>query len=218
MNCSTAIKMRDTCAMSSAVPPFTLRSAAGLSTSPGALADSTIIIIDAQVEYTAGPLALNGIDDALANIRQLLERARALGCPVIHVAHKGPPGRPFDPNTGGRIIDSVAPVDGEPVVLKNLPNAFAGTDLTERISEEPGRPLVICGFMTHMCVSATARAATDLGFETVVVSDACATRPLPSATGGNAVSASDVHAATLAALADRFSVVSTTANVSDPIN
>ena len=204
--------------MPSAITPFTLRSAAGLPTSPGPLADSTIIIIDAQVEYTAGPLALTGIDDALANIQRLLEQARALGCPVIHVAHEGPTGRPFDPNAGGRIIDSVAPVDSEPIVLKKLPNAFAGTDLSDRIGEQPGRPLVICGFMTHMCVSATARAATDLGFETVVVSDAAATRPLPSATGGDAVSASDVHAAALAALADRFSVVSTTAEVSNQRN
>jgi nicotinamidase-related amidase len=204
--------------MSSAVPPFTLRAAAGLPTSPGALSDATLVVVDAQVEYTTNPLALTGIDDALVNVRRLLDDARALGCPVIHVTHEGAAGRPFDPDAGGRIIDSVAPIDGEPVVLKKLPNAFAGTDLSDRIGEQPGRPLVICGFMTHMCVSATARAATDLGLETVVVSDACATRPLPSATAGEAFSASDVHAAALAALADRFSVVATTSEVSDPRN
>jgi nicotinamidase-related amidase len=196
--------------MPSSVAPFTLRAAAGLPTSPGPLSDSTLIVIDAQVEYTTGPLVLDGIDAALVNISVLLATARTAGCPIIHVAHEGAPGRPFDPDAGGRIIDSVAPVDDEPVVLKKLPNAFAGTDLADRIGEHPGRPLVICGFMTHMCVSATARAATDLGLETVVVSDATATRPLPSATGGDAVSAGDVHAAALAALADRFSVVSTT--------
>ncbi|RLE24920.1 MAG: cysteine hydrolase [Actinobacteria bacterium] len=202
--------------MPSDASPFTLRAAAGLPTSPGPLANSTLIVIDAQVEYTTDPLALTGIDEALLQIRHLLEQARAAGCPVIHVAHEGAPGRPFDPAAGGRIIDSVEPVDSEPVVLKKLPNAFAGTDLAARVDDHPGRPLVICGFMTHMCVSATARAAIDLGYETVVVSDATATRSLPSATGGDAVDASDVHAAALAALADRFSVVATTAEVSDP--
>jgi nicotinamidase-related amidase len=199
--------------MPPSVAPFTLRAAAGLPTSPGPLSDSTLIIIDAQVEYTTEPLALVGIDEALLNISQLLARARALGCPIIPVAHEGASGRPFDPDAGGRIIDSVAPLDNEPVVLKKLPNAFAGTDLADRVGDHPGRPLVICGFMTHMCVSATARAAIDLGFETVTVSDATATRPLPSATGGDAVSAHDVHVAALAALADRFSVVSTTADL-----
>jgi nicotinamidase-related amidase len=199
--------------MPPSVAPFTLRAAAGLPTSSGPLSDSTLIIIDAQVEYTTEPLVLVGIDEALLNISELLAKARAAGCPIIHVAHEGASGRPFDPDAGGRIIDSVAPLDEEPVVLKKLPNAFAGTDLADRVGEHPDRPLVICGFMTHMCVSATARAAIDLGFETVTVSDATATRALPSATGGDAVSAHDVHVAALAALADRFSVVSTTADL-----
>ena len=205
--------MRDTCGMPTSVPPFTLRAAAGLPTTPWPLSDSTLIVIDAQVEYTTGPLALARIDEALVNIGKLLAQARAAGCPIIHVIHQGAPGRPFDPDAGGQIIDSVSPLDGERVVSKTLPNAFAGTALADLIGERPDRPLVICGFMTHMCVSATARAATDLGFETVVVSDASATRSLPSATGGPAVSASDVHSAALAALADRFSVVAATAKV-----
>lgn len=199
--------------MPSSAPPFTLRSAAGLPTTPGTLADATLIVIDAQVEYTAGPLTLAGVDEALVKIGQLLVDARAAGCPVIHVAHEGAAGRPFDPSAGGRIVDSVAPIEGEPVVLKKLPNAFADTKLAALLGDDPGRPLVICGFMTHMCVSATARAATDLGFETVVVSDASATRSLPSATGGDAVDAAVVHGAALAALADRFSVVSTTSEI-----
>ena len=51
---------------------------------------------------------------------------------------------------------------------------------------------------THMCVEAASRAATDLGFDVVVVHDACATRPLEF--GGRTVPADMVHAAALAAI------------------
>jgi len=65
---------------------------------------------------------------------------------------------------------------------------------------------VLAGFMTHMCVSSTARAALDLGYQTTVVADACATRDLPRP-GGGTIAAADLHAAELAALADRFAIV-----------
>ena len=190
-----------------AADPFTLRSVSGLPTSPGLLSESTLLIIDAQVEYTGGALELAGVDAAIDELVAVLTRARSAGCPIVHVAHLGAPGGAFDPDAGGRIVDVVAPVDGETVVTKNLPNAFAGTDLAENLRSRGDRPLVIGGFMTHMCVSATARAATDLGFDSVVLSDATATRALPSASGSGTVPAAALHEAALAALADRFSVV-----------
>ncbi len=48
-------------------------------------------------------------------------------------------------------------------------------------------PVTLTGFTAHTCVSATARAAIDPGFESTVVSDATATRSLPSATFGSPV-------------------------------
>ena len=59
--------------------PFTLRSAAGLPAEPQPLVDSTLIIIDAQREYVAGPLALEGVDDAVSNIVALLAVIRKEG-------------------------------------------------------------------------------------------------------------------------------------------
>lgn len=58
--------------------------------------------------------------------------------------------------------------------------------------------LVIAGMMTHMCVDATARAATDYGFDCLIAQDACATRTLTF--GDQRVPAPEVHAAFLAAL------------------
>jgi nicotinamidase-related amidase len=68
------------------------------------------------------------------------------------------------------------------------------------------KDIVVGGFMTHMCVSATVRAALDLGWRSTVVASAAATRDLPAINGG-VVAAAQLHAIELAALADRFAVV-----------
>jgi nicotinamidase-related amidase len=52
--------------------------------------------------------------------------------------------------------------------------------------------------MTHMCVDAAARAATDFGFECRIAQDGCATRTLKL--NEKTVPAAEVHAAFLAAL------------------
>jgi len=96
---------------------------------------------------------------------------------------------------------------GEPVLPKGLPNAFAGTALEARLRETGRRELILAGFMTHMCISSTARAALDLGYRTTVVAGATATRDLPDPIGPGTVPAADVQRAALAALADRFAVV-----------
>ncbi len=66
--------------------------------------------------------------------------------------------------------------------------------------------MIFAGFMTHMCVSSTIRAAVDLGYGAAVVAEACATRDLPDGQGG-VVAVADLHRAELAALADRFAIV-----------
>ncbi|MDC1213716.1 isochorismatase family protein [Rhodospirillales bacterium] len=67
--------------------------------------------------------------------------------------------------------------------------------------------MTIVGFQTHMYVSATTRAALDLGYRNTLVVSAIATRDLPSATGESDVPAEIIHQTTLAALADRFAIV-----------
>lgn len=193
---------------------FTLRTAAGLPPVYGPMSDAVLIVIDAQMEYSdEGALRLPELQPALDNITALLLAGRKEDTKIVHIAHEGSAGRAFDPEKGGQIIEQVAPIDGETVIGKGLPNSFAHTGLQNHLAEI-GRPhLILCGFMTHMCVSSTARAALDLGYETTVVSNATATRDLPSANGGEAVSAVDLHAASLAALADRFSAINTTVEV-----
>src|SRR5262245_61752209 len=111
-------------------------------------------------------LALPGVRPALAAMARLLGRARPAGAPVAHVQHKGRPGGLFDLEArGGAIIEAVRPVGGEAVLHKPLPNAFAQTDLDATLKKLGRAQIVLAGFMTHMCVSSTARAALDLGYK-----------------------------------------------------
>src|SRR3546814_7791052 len=79
----------------------------------------------------------------------------------------------------GAIHAKAAPAAGETVVEKGLPNAFAGTTLQAELDKIGRKKLILAGFQTHMCVSATARAALDLGYRSTVVASAAATRDLP---------------------------------------
>jgi nicotinamidase-related amidase len=184
----------------------TLLGMAGADLTPPKLSNAVLIVIDAQNEYVDGKLPLPGVKPALANIARLLEKARADGGRIVHVQHRGRAGGAFDPATRAfAIADEAAPRVGETVVEKPLPNAFAGTTLNETLASMGTKRLVLAGFMTHMCVSSTARAALDLGYQTTIAADACATRDLPSGAGD--IPAADLHRAELAALADRFSIV-----------
>ena len=66
--------------------------------------------------------------------------------------------------------------------------------------------LILVGFMTHMCIGATARAALDLGLQATVVASATATRDLPDPLGG-VIPAETVQRTALAEIADRFATV-----------
>lgn len=194
--------------------PLTLLQMAGARLAPGRFDDSAVVIIDAQKEYVTGRLPLPGVEAALGRIAALLAAARAAGATIVHVAHRGEAGGVFDPATDAfQFAPGAEPRDGEAVVEKPLPNAFAATDLDARLKAAGHTSVILAGFMTHMCISSTARAALDLGYRTTVLADATATRPLPGVLDGAAVAAPDLHNAALAELADLFAAVVRTADI-----
>jgi nicotinamidase-related amidase len=192
-------------------PPPTLLELAGVHSVAVHLSESTVIIIDAQREYVDGRLPLAGGADALRQTQRLLARARGKGVPIVHVQQIGAPDRGiFDPN--GAMVSFAAeamPIPGETVLTKKLPNAFAGTSLEDHLRKLGRKELIISGYMTHMCVSATVRSALDHGFHAIVIADACATRDL-SDPGGGTIPYSSVHRVALAELADRFATIAPT--------
>ncbi|MEJ1196340.1 MULTISPECIES: cysteine hydrolase family protein [unclassified Streptomyces] len=188
------------------MPRTTLRRLNGFDDTPAELSASTLVLIDYQNTYTTGVMELDGWRPALDAAAQLLARAREEGTKVVHVVNDGGEGTPYDIRAEiGAIHPSVAPADGEPVVVKKVPNAFVGTDLAEHIDAAGNGDLVIAGFMTHMCVAFTAQGAFLRGNRPTVVADACATRALPVA--GLELDARQVHNSALATIADLYGVV-----------
>jgi len=184
----------------------TLRELTGLADDPAGLAVSTLVMIDLQNTYTRGVRALEGVEAAIDQAAELLDRGRAAGRPIVHVMHDAGEGSPYDVRAEiGAIVDRVAPREGEPVIVKNLPNAFVGTDLDERLRAFGPTNLLLAGFMTHMCVNSTARGAFSGGYAPAVVAGATATRALPGPDG--TVAAASLQAASLAAISDMFGVV-----------
>lgn len=187
--------------------PKTLLELSGADLNPPKLGQSCLVLIDIQNEYRAGPLALPDAEPAIAVAAKLLARARQSGSAIIHIAHRGRPGGLFDRTADrGAIVAELAPLADELVIEKELPNAFAGTDLQAQLDASGRKNIVLAGFMTHMCVSSTARAALDLGFRTTIDADSCATRDLPDGRGG-ALSARTIHEVALAELSDRFAII-----------
>ena len=182
--------------------PRTLVELGGSKARPARLSDSVLIIIDAQREYVDGMLPLVGVADAIAETSRLLERARAARTPVVHVVHRGG-GRLFNHATAGfEIVAALAPAPHETVIEKLRTSSFAGTRLEDVLHRTGRKNLLIAGFMTHHCVSSTARAGRDLGYEPTVVAKATATRDLPDGRGG-VIPAAAIQAAALAALGDK---------------
>jgi nicotinamidase-related amidase len=192
--------------------PKTLLEMAGADMTPNALSNSALILIDCQMEYVTGAMPLSGIEAAMAEAGRVLARARDAEAGIIHIVHQGQAGGVFDlDGAGGQIAPQVARGDGETMIPKQLPNAFAGTSLHETLRGIGAKNLIFVGFMTHMCVNSTVRAALDLGYRSTIVSAAAATRDLPTPSGG-VIDAASLHEASLAALADRFATIVETAD------
>lgn len=196
--------------------PKTLLQMAGANLTPPPLKDAALVIVDAQNEYWDGKLKLPGVEPAVAAIERLLTAARKAGSPIIHVVHHGAPGGAvFDPEGhGGAIVAPLTPQEGEPVCPKSLPNSFTSKAFLDALEStgvaEAKKQLIIVGFMAHMCISSTARAALDHGYFSIIPADAVADRPLPDIltdNGKGIQNPDNLIRAELAALGDRFSLI-----------
>lgn len=166
------------------------------------MSETGLLLIDLQNDYfPGGRMELDGALAAVERAAAALAWFRGKALPVIHVRHLSvrPGATFFLPGTpGADIHDRVAPQAGEPVIEKNFPNAFRGTDLKAQLERAGVRHVVVAGMMTHMCVDASVRQANDLGFRVTLLADGCATRA--QRFGDDTVPARQVHLAFLAAL------------------
>lgn len=164
---------------------------------------TALIIVDIQNDYfPGGKMELSNPGKAAANAAKVLEWFRYNNKDnIFHIQHiASDPGLGFFlPDTEGvKLHKTVQPLEHESVIQKHFPNSFLKTELASRLIEKGVNKIVVVGMMTHMCIDATVRAAVELGFETTLIQDACATRELSYQ--DQVVPAEQVHYAFVSAL------------------
>jgi len=168
-------------------------------------AGAALILIDVQRAIDDPSWGRRNQPDAETQIARLLAAWRSRGAPVIHVRHvsREPQStfRPGQPGVDGK--PEGAPLDGEPVIVKHTPSAFAGTELEALLRERGVDALVVTGFITNNSVETTVRVAATIGFRVWVVDDATATFDRVDL-AGRAWPAEDVHALSLSNLQGEY--------------
>ena len=144
------------------------------------------------------------------NGRALLAAWRRAKRPIIHVRHDSiAPGSTLAPGHAGNAFrPGFEPLAGEAVVAKSVNSAFIGTDLDLRLKRLGTRHVVTFGISTDMCVSTTVRTGANLGWDMILVPEACDCFDLPDGKGGT-IRAQDIHAAHVATLAFEFARLAT---------
>jgi len=163
---------------------------------------TALLVIDIQKDYfPGGKHPLVNPEQAAKHAYELLQCFREHSGHHVHIQHISlEPDATFfiKGDSGSDIHDLVAHFEGEPIIYKHEPNSFLNTDLLELLKSWEIERVVITGMMTHMCVDATARAASDFGFQVIIAEDACATHDLKY--GDTIIPAELVHKSFLAAL------------------
>lgn len=173
------------------------------------MSNTALVLVDIQNDYfDGGRWPVDKMQEVSANAARLLQHARERGDTVIHVRHEfqtddAPFFRPGSP--GAEIHGSVAPAEGEPVILKHRANSFHNTSLHDDLTAKGITDVVVCGAMSQMCIDATARAAADFGYAVTVVEDACGAKE--QTFNGQEVPAPQVHAAFMAPLSGSYARV-----------
>ncbi|WP_035772329.1 isochorismatase family protein [Arthrobacter sp. Br18] len=155
-----------------------------------------VIAVDLMRAYfdPSSPLCMPSAE-CLTGAAAVLASARAAGMPVFHTvvrfeneAHGGvflrkvPALRllispaPGEVPPMGELMAEVAPVAGEPVLVKQGASAFFGTELAALLNEADVDTVLIVGVSTSGCVRATAVDAVQHNLIPLVVSDAVGDR------------------------------------------
>jgi maleamate amidohydrolase len=130
---------------------------------------------------------------AVGQIRRLLRVARRRKIPVVYSISTDPAGSDHDAglwhaknhragewpataNAGhpdNRIVEEIAPADGERVFTKDKPSMFYGTSLLPHLIAKRIDSVVVCGGTTSGCVYATVVDAFSANLRVATISDAC---------------------------------------------
>jgi nicotinamidase-related amidase len=188
--------------------------------------ESTAVIVHDVVNDFIDPEA-PGYDPALSsvldNIVTLLASARRAAIPVIFIGPgqgdpaigpsyplDEPPSRLAWGSPGCDVPSMLGQRPSEPVVRKPRWGGFYGSELADYLHEGKRDTLMICGLSLPGGVDWTVRDAFNHDLKSVVVVDACLTRPIEDQ-GWGALEREEVRRVVLSILAHRFARVMNTA-------
>ena len=127
------------------------------------------------------------IEKAVKNARRILQACRRKSYDVIHIkigAQTSDPRHTARINRKanfivpmeaekGRFFDEVKPIKGELVFPKTNGGAFTGTNIDFVLRNMNIESIIVTGFLTDQCVLATAVCGADIGYDVLLVEDAC---------------------------------------------
>ena len=134
---------------------------------------TALLVIDVQNGVMAG--APNR-EKVIANINQLVDRARAAEVPVVWVQHTSD-----ELPRGSEVwayVPELARDDAEPLVHKTYGDSFEDTDLETVLAERGVGRLVVTGAQTDACIRATLHGGFVRGYDVTLVTDAHTTEDL----------------------------------------
>jgi nicotinamidase-related amidase len=109
-------------------------------------------------------------DEVVANIRTLVERARAQGAPVVWVADNAE-GREIG-SEPWQIVPELQPAGDDLHVDKQYGDAFEDTDLEAVLARAGVGRLIVAGAQTDACIRSTIHGAFTRGYDVTLVGDA----------------------------------------------
>ncbi|MEM7293454.1 MAG: cysteine hydrolase family protein [Pseudomonadota bacterium] len=146
------------------------------------LNDTALLLIDIQagvddLAYYGGPTGRRNNPDAETKMAALLAAWRERELPVVFTRHDSrEPDSPLKWSLpSGDYKSGFEPIDGEAEIWKDVNSGFIGTTLELELRRRGATRLVVVGFFTNFCVETTTRMAGNMGYDTYLVHDACAT-------------------------------------------
>lgn len=130
--------------------------------------------------------------DTIAQVKRLVDAARLAGAAVVYTRVAWAPDYgDMNPNSPmlamtvqagslkegtllAAIVDDLKPEASDIVITHKRIGGFSASNLDAELSSRGIDTVVFCGVATNVSLEGTARQASDLGYRTLIVSDACA--------------------------------------------
>jgi nicotinamidase-related amidase len=128
---------------------------------------TALVVVDVQNDVVANA---HQRDEVIANIRTLVDRARAEQVPVVWVQHSSE--ELVEHTEGWEYVPELSRLGTEPVVHKRYGDSFEDTRLEAELAQRGVGRVIVTGAQTDACIRATLHGAFVRGYDTVLVSDA----------------------------------------------